>query len=61
MTADEQQQVITAFVDSCPYHNIRHGTCEDGVGGTICDGDCKYREHFQHEIENIKDGKEETT
>lgn len=53
MTANEQQQVITAFVDSCPYHNIRHGTCEDGVGGTICDGDCSYRKHFENEINNL--------
>jgi len=53
MTAEEQHQAIEAFVDACPLHNLRHNTCADGLGGSVCDGDCKYAEKFEHEINNL--------
>lgn len=53
MTQQEKQEVISAFVDSCPYHNLRRGTCSDGLGGMICDGNCKYCHKFIGLIESM--------
>lgn len=50
MTAEEKQQTIETFINACPLHNLRRGTCDEGVGGTICDGDCKYVKKFENEI-----------
>jgi len=50
MTAEEQQKVIEAFINACPLHNLRRGTCSDGLGGSVCDGDCKYAKKFEHDI-----------
>lgn len=57
MTKEEKQQVIEAFINACPLHNLRRGTCNDGLGGSVCDGDCKYAEKFENEINSI-DGKD---
>ena len=54
MTAEEKQQTIEAFINACPLHNLRRGTCDDGIGGSVCDGDCKYTKKFEQEINDIK-------
>ena len=54
MTKNEKKQVIDAFVNSCPYHNLRHETCEDDIERSPCDGNCKYVARFSNEIKSEK-------
>ena len=40
-------------IDSCPLHNLKRGTCEEG---DICDGDCKYVVKFVNIINESNKG-----
>ena len=53
MTKEEKQKVVNAFIDSCPLHNLKRGTCEEG---DICDGDCKYVVKFINIINESNKG-----
>ena len=46
----DEQKAERAFIDACPLHDLKHNVCNDGIGGTECDGDCKYVKKFENEI-----------
>lgn len=46
MEQNDKQKAEEAFIESCPLHDLKHNTCTDGIGGTECDGDCKYTKRF---------------
>ena len=46
MEQNDKQKAEEAFIESCPLHDLKHNVCTDGIGGTECDGDCKYTKRF---------------
>ena len=46
MEQNDKQKAEEAFIESCLLHDLKHNVCTDGIGGTECDGDCKYTKRF---------------
>ena len=56
MEQNDKQKAEEAFIESCPLHDLKHNTCTDGIGGTECDGDCKYVVKFVNIINESNKG-----
>ena len=53
LAQEEKKKLFNAFIYSCPLHNHKRGTCEEG---DICDGDCKYVVKFVNIINESNKG-----
>lgn len=49
----DKERLKNAFIDSCPYHNIKNGHCYAYNNIVPCNGDCEYCKKFMGIIDEI--------